>query len=751
MEGLHTAWTQNDATGTDTVGYVDGSLTRSDGWCDTETVTVTDLGRVMGTCPYTPKENSYYIAGLAYYANTTDLRSDLKETQNIHSFFIDTQEYSFNPLSGNKNMLYLAGKYGGFTDLNDNKEPDLATEWDADSDNQPDNYVMVTTPDKLVKGLERAFNNILEKTASSGNVAANSAQLSSDTAVFQAIYKSGVWSGDLLAYAVTSTGVAATPKWKASANVPSPVNRKIFTVTGGAAKAFQWVNLSPADQTALRSSDLVDYLRGDRSKEVRKGGSFRDREAGNVLGDIIHSAPFYVKDNDTVYIGANDGMLHAFNAATGAERFAFIPSAVISRLAKISEPAYTHEYFVDGGISVSTQKQTPGHNYLVAALGHGGKGLFGLDVANPAGFATTDVEWEYYDDANLGYVLGRPLIAKMNDGSWAVILGNGYNSSTGTAALYILDLKTGALLKKIDTGIASDNGLAAPGLIDTDADGDIDSIFAGDLKGNLWKFDVSGSNKNKWDVAFKTKISGKDVAQPFFTAKSTDGSAQPITAQITLATNDVRGDPNYGKHFIFFGTGSYFRSTDPGDTQIESWYGLIDDASTAIAGRALLTKREILQEGSFAGNTVRTFKVATAGDMAGRSGWYLDFTTHPGERIVSASWAYRLAEPVLIASSVIPETDPCLSGGSGFVNAINPFTGARLSSGIFDLNENNNVDDDLLNNVAIGGFDPGVGMPGEPVIVGDRLVVGGSKGTLEDVPINAGNTQGRLSWREILR
>jgi type IV pilus assembly protein PilY1 len=610
----------------------------------------------------------------------------------------------------------------------------------------------------LNAAFDSIFLDILKKVGSASSVTANSTSISSDTAVYQALFNSQDWSGDLKAYPVTSSGVGNTPLWKASEHVPTPTSRKIFTRSGGSAVAFTWANLSTSDQTALGSADVVDYLRGVRSKELQNGGSFRNRPKNpdNVLGDIVHSSPFYVKDTNTVYVGANDGMLHAFSAATGQELFAYIPSALISKLKNLSSPSYTHDYFVDGDIAVSSQSDTGGKNYLVATLGRGGKGLFGLDVTTPGSFATTHVKWECFamggtvstcnGDNDLGFMLGRPVIAKMNDGNWAVIVGNGYNSTSGKAVLYIFKLDDGTLLKKIDTGVAGDNGLASPGVFDSNGDGKIDVIYAGDLKGNVWKFDVSHSNKNQWDVAFKSG----STPQPLFMAKDGSGNVQPITAQITVAVNDVTGDPNYGKRYLFFGTGSYFRSGDPSDTQLQSWYGLIDEG-VQITSRSQLKQRSIQQEGVFDGKTVRVFSEATADDMAGKKGWYLDFTTHPGERIVTASKLYRLVKPTLIASSIIPVVDPCVPGGNGFINAIDPFSGVRLSLPIFDVNNNSDFTDDKLNGKYIGGFDPNVGMPSEPTLVGDRLVVGGSSGSVASIKVNIGTKRtGRISWREIV-
>ncbi|MCI4441632.1 PilC/PilY family type IV pilus protein [Tibeticola sp.] len=605
-------------------------------------------------------------------------------------------------------------------------------------------FFSAADPEQFATAMTNTLIGIVKRTGSASNISANSTSVNTGSQVFQAKFESGKWSGDLEAIKVSATGTDGT-NWKASEHIPAPASRNIFTTSDGSAKPFNWAALSATDQTALGSSDVVEFIRGVRSKELQNGGSFRNRALNNILGDIVHSSPYYVKDTNTVYVGANDGMLHAFDATSGQELFAYIPSAVIPNLQSLAQPNYAHKYFVDGDIAVSSASQTVGKNYLVSTLGLGGKGLFGLDVSTPSSFAAGHVLWEYSSpsDADLGYMLGQPLIAKMNDGSWAVIVGNGYNSSSGKAVLYIFNLTTGALIKKIDTAVGSDNGLATPGVIDADGNGTVDFIYAGDLKGNVWKFDVSDAAVANWKVAFSS--------QPLFTAKDTSNIPQPITAPIIVAKNDLTGDPNNGKRFIFFGTGSYFRSADPTDTQVNSWYGLIDDNGIINSDKSELVLRRINDEGVFDGKQVRTFDSASAGDMTGKKGWYINFTTQSGERIVTASALYKAVKPVLVVSSIIPVVDPCVPGGKGYLNAIAPFSGASLDAGFFDVNGANGFTDDKLNGNFIGGFDPNIGMPGKSVLIGNRLFVGGSSGGLASVKVNLGSTfKGRLSWREII-
>jgi type IV pilus assembly protein PilY1 len=663
--------------------------------------------------------------------------------------------------------LWYAAKWGGFTDRNNNNLPDLVPEWDSNTDGVPDTYFLVQNPLRLKEALKRAFDNIIERSGSAGNVTSNSTSISTESQVFQSIFNTFTWTGNLKAYPVSSGGVGATPNWQAALLIPPAADRKIYTKSDSTAVEFLWANLSTTDQTALASENVVNYLRGDATKELRNtGGTLRNRTT-TVLGDIVHSSPYFVKDNNTVFVGANDGMLHAFSAVNGAEKFAYIPSQALPRLKNLSQIDYgsttnPHQYFVDGDIAVTSLAQTSSHNYLVSTLGQGGKGLFALDVTDPTTFGTSKVLWEYFSttDVDLGYMLGRPTIAKMNDGSMYVIVGNGYNSTSGKAVLYLLNLTTG-VSTKIDTLIASDNGLASPGVFDSDNDGDIDYIYAGDLKGNVWKFNVSQSNSTLWDVAFKSGI----TPEPFFVAKDPFGVTQPITAQISIANNFVTTDINAGKRFIIFGTGSYFRTGDPNDVQKQSWYGLIDEGSQITSIRDGTTfefnnlkKRTVVEEGTLTDRPVRAFSVAEANDMSGKNGWYIDLTkangTAEGERIVTSSKVYSFAEPTLLASSIIPVVDPCVPGGKGYVNAINPFTGARLGLGFFDVNGNGIFTDDKINdenNNLVSSIDLSVGMPSEPVVVGDRLVVGGSSGEIKDIKINLGIVPGRISWREILQ
>lgn len=667
-----------------------------------------------------------------------------------------------------KDPLWYAAKWGGFIERSSppNNFPDVNAEWDSDNDGTPDTYSLVQNPTKLKESLKRSFDTIIDRSASAGNITSNGQQITTDSKVFQTIFNSATWDGELYAYPISSGGVNPTPAWRASEHIPSSGDRTIFTWKDSTTKGVEFktlTNLSSSEQAALSSQDVLDYLRGEKSKELQNSGSFRNRT--RILGDIVHSSPYYVKDTDTVYVGSNDGMLHAFRVSDGVELFTYVPSMVYSNLKSLSDPFYSHKFFVDGDMSASTLTQTSpsnpsaGKNWLVATLGRGAKGLFGLDVTKPASFTASNVLWEYDGvtptvDNDLGYMIGRPQIGRVkadsdSDGEYdtVAVVGNGYNSTNGGSVLYVFNAKTGAVIQKINTSATGNNGLATPFLWDADGDGFVDYVYAGDLLGNVWKFDIKNTSPALWGLA-----SG---VNPIFVAVDGSNNRQPITAQLTVAVDTVSDDPNINKTFVLFGTGSYIFSGDPSSMTQQSWYGIVDDG-TAFTGRDQLKERTIEAVGTITKTdgtivSVRAFSEKIANDMVGKKGWFIDLKdpTARGERIVTSSKIITTIEPTLFASSIIPDNDPCVPGGSGYLNAVNAFTGARLASNFFDVNGNGQFDD-LLGGRSVGSVDLGVGMPGEAIPVGDQIVVGGSSGAIKSIKINLGTKKtGRLMWREI--
>lgn len=684
----------------------------------------------------------------------------------------DIPTFTFTPGAAGASILkgplwYLA-KYGGYTAEDTITGPNRRQEWDADNDGTPDSYFLVQNPLNLRNQLRRALENISSRAGSGGSIIANSTTLSTETLVFQATFNSSRWSGDLLAYPATSAGVGSTPMWNAAARIPDHTGRKIFywsdAVGANKGREFSWgvAGLSTAERAFFDNDQAIfNYLRGERSGEVAKQGNFRDRLDSTVLGDISHSSPAFSKETQTVFVGANDGMLHAFTTKAlgangfpaGSEMFAYIPSTSLPKMKALSATNYNnnHQYYVDGDIAVSNQTTPTDRIYLIGLLGRGGKGMFGLDVTTPENFSANDVKWEYVNplDSDLGFMLGRPVITRIQDGRLVALVGNGYNSTNGSAALYVVELATGAIIRKLVTSVSGNNGLATPGTFDTNSDGEVDFAYAGDMFGNVWKFNLTDANPINWSV--------DNNASPIFVARNGSNVLQPITGPMSIAINTVQADPNAGKRFVFFGTGSYFLSGDPTNTSRQTLYSFID-SNTAVSNRANMTGRAVSITGTFDGKKVRSFPTSSAGDMTGKNGCYVDLP-EAGERMITTPRLFNLAEPTLIGSTIVPVTnDQCVAGGNGYVNAINPFTCARLSLPFFDINDNNNFLDDVIptsgnQSANISSIDLGVGMPGEAILIGNRLVVGGSDGRLEDVRVNIPTVarRGRLSWREIVR
>src|SRR5436190_6586060 len=335
--------------------------------------------------------------------------------------------------------------------------------------------------------------------------------------MFKGDYIKGEWSGNLSAYPVDSDGsvLFSAERWSGGAQpgldaADYDIGRRIVTMKADGTKIpFRWASLATTQQSPLGDNTkgpmVLNYVRGDRTNEKPNGQNYRPR--AHILGDIVHSRPLYVYDSayPRVYVGANDGMLHAFDADSGDEVLAYLPSFFISPVAATSfshikaltvDP-YVHNYYLDASpnaktVTISGATKT----ILVGGAGAGGKGLFALDITNPPLItdsettAASKILWEITPTAinnaastaysELGHTYGVPVIAKLNDGTWAAIVGNGYNQQgANQAVLYVINLTTGAKIAAIATSSptavsdANPNGLSSPTAIDSDFDGKV--------------------------------------------------------------------------------------------------------------------------------------------------------------------------------------------------------------------------------------------------------------------------------------
>lgn len=620
-----------------------------------------------------------------------------------------------------KDPMFYAAKWGGFEDENGNGRPDRNSEWNFDNDSLslPDSYFLVQNPTKLRDSIVQALTKIIERQGSASNLAANvSSRLDTSSRVYRASYIAGKWSGEVESLPVSATGVSLSSSWRASEQIPSWSSRNLYLQTTDnsviSMKDTSFGTLPPNDRALISSADVYEYLKGNKGKEVRSGGTFRNRDS--LLGDIVHSSPQYDLDSDTLYIGSNGGFLHSFNGLTGVEKFGFMPKAVLPRVKNISQPSFErfHEYFVDGENLLGFKfAETSNTYYLYTMLGRGGKGLFSI---NP-GLSTTvpTLLWDYSApittttstvtatlsaaelDPDLGLMLSSGFSSLTNKNSptasYAVFAGNGYNSTSGKAVLYafIIDLNGGLdTVIKIDTGIGGDNGLAGPSGYDINADGKVDFVYAGDLKGNVWKFDVRDTNPANWKLAYTGNT-------PMFKATDATGKPQPITSVMNVIYNQSF-DPGFGQDrlFLTFGTGSYFKFGDTTDLSVQSWYGIYDDQvdfvssstpiTSTVATRPELTQRHLSSPvGTTAGFTVRYAGADVTNDMDGKRGWFIDFVNPAnGERMITKNLFLPGAiKPALQGTSFYPITnDVCVPGGNSYLNALDPFRGINLEAHI---------------------------------------------------------------------
>lgn len=695
----------------------------------------------------------------------------------------------------------------------------------------------------LTSALNAIFANIDSKVSSGSAIAANSTQLNTETLVYQARFNSANWSGEIIAYPLDNAGALGTAKWSTndSGSIPSPSTRNIYTsnanmVSGVISKggiAFTGTNFSSLHtdmQNALNRdySGTTDSKGTDRLNWLRGSSVSGMRSRSKVLGDIINSDPVFVgtesfgysvlpaadgggstyitflerkkQRRKVLYVGANDGMLHALDADTGQEIFAYLPrlltyasppSTTLSyKLSRLTEPTYgqptgpAHQALVDGTFGVGDAYIDTGdgtgtrwHTILVGTFGAGGRGVFALDITempstgtpNPSTiyFNTNSVLWEF-SHAQLGNVMGAPQIVRLQSGAWAAVFGNGYNSDGKTSQLFAVNLATGSLISSfpINTGVGStteENGMGPVSGYDTgsrifgdDTDSGSgyvgDSFYAGDLLGNVWRFTKSGG---AWDSAYKSGGTKKALFQA-----TRSGYKQPITAPIEIGSRPAGTTSGV---MLFFGTGRYFVSGDNATTPVESLYGVWDDKpSSAPYGRTDLQQQTITYQGT--DYRIVSQNAVTYSGGGAKKGWYLDLIPPGG----SAQGERSVTTPLLrhgrvIFTTIIPSTDVCSAGGSSWLMEINQSTGGRLDYSVFDLNNDNLfTGSDMRSDGSVDRYVSGkkgnVGITKAPawLSAGERAYkiqsgtdTSGATGGVQVTKNKGGATRPRTGWRQL--
>lgn len=487
-----------------------------------------------------------------------------------------------------------------------------------------------------------------------------------------------------------------------------------------AANLTQWATLTATQKTNGTGDNLVAYLRGqtgfDQGAAIADNRVFRKRQA--TLGDLIDSKPAFIgkptfnygdsgyqtfKANNanrakTVYVGANDGMLHAFNADTLTERWAFIPSMVIPNLWKLADASYAskHAYYVNGAVSISdicvaadctTATASDWRTILIGGLNGGGRGYYALDITDPINPALL---WEIDPNktgfADLGFTFGNPVVTKRNsDNKWVVLFTSGYNnisdansfyglsstqfkptplytSGNGNGYLFVVDAFTGTKLNGIATNVGNTttpSGLAKIKAYADEAEkNNVSSlVYGGDLDGNLWRFNI-------------------DTNTVFKLAKLTDGTAPtPLSQPVTVA-------PELGlvnnKKVIFVGTGKYLEIADLTNTGKQTLYAIKDDSATA----TLTNARNDLSPQTLAISSTnpdaRVSSSNSAVNFISGNGWYVDFPDS-GERQNVES---QLVLGTLLVPTTVPTSTACQPAGFGWFNFLDYRTGLAVGGGL---------------------------------------------------------------------
>lgn len=739
-------------------------------------------------------------------------------------------------------------------------------------------FYEVATAADLKKALQDFFQHIMAATmpAGAGGIGASgSSSVYDDVGIFTTGYDPAkAWSGYVYADTYGANGsLIANKSWGAGTGTEAPGNhittadkldalgdihgRLILTTRDGDAKPennqigvlFKWAAdasylstaqkallspnvTAPASGSQDSQENIIDFLRGDRSKE---GGTadkpYRVRQSRQ--GDIVNSGVWYVgapTGNDSqsgykefrqqassrdpmIYVGGNDGMLHGFLSENGTEKIAYVPKGLMDKLKDLSSPAYSHRYYVDNTPFSGDAYAQGWQTVLVGTLGAGARGYFILNVTDPRKFTAAHAAnlvlldrtlpasatpAATAQDADIGHIFAAPVvddantlrvtqITRMNNNRWAVVLGNGYNSVNQRPVLLIqyldgdkdkrdnnrLRLKTivAAEAPSTDAGYyGTANGLSAPQLVDINGDGTADVAYAGDLRGNLWKFDLTNENDTHWQVAFDGK--------PLYTAvdAAPQASGETITTRqpIFVAPAVKANDRGVGGMMVAFGTGSNLTVADRGNTSLQTIYSVHDNTryevdsskpgsikiigretcaggacvpapSVVGAGVSSLYQQQIgaasAGGGASAGQTFWSLDNNDSIDWSRQKGWYLKLPA-AGERLLKPMQFYA-GSNILAVFTQVPAglagggaQESCAGGavtaGQQYFTLLNIMDGKPPSVALLDRNG------DALYNAEDGN------VARTQIANGDVRIIMGPSGNQVIVSGNAGGASGGL-------
>jgi type IV pilus assembly protein PilY1 len=658
------------------------------------------------------------------------------------------------------------------------------------------------SPADLRRALDASLNRIKATMAAQSAVATSSSSLNNGTVVFEASFTSSDWHGVVSAFGITNGAINTTPKWTTlnTGSFAPAATRTVITSKSGTPAAGNGIQFSSADATfntmwggvAGANANVLNWLRGDATTEIRNGGAYRNRRT-TVLGDVVDSGPVFAwhenfgyaglpegmsatpnyttyistkasaagtnyQGTGMVYVGANDGIVHRSDVNSGVELFVYVPHSGVPNLPALADPAYSHQFYVDqtpyvGDACVgSGPTSCSWKTVLVGTTGAGGQGVFAIDVTSPASMeagssAAANVLWDLdgYSttntggDPDLGFPIGKPIIARLNNGDWAAVFGNGYLSKNGCAVLFIVRLSDGAMTKIGSTGTAgttvcnavnpnASNGLGPVALSDVDGNMTTDFVYAGDLQGNMWKFDLTSASSGGWTVA----LGGQPLvaASPGCTPAATStapSTCQPITSAPVLGP----ALPGLTGTMVYFGTGRMFAVGDLTATSTQSFYGILDNG-VAVSSSALV--QEVATDN---GNT----RTVTANVVAPpKLGWFMNLPD-TGERVTMSP---LLVDNFVVFATEVPTSNPCSAGGSGWIMAVSATTKTVGGTDFF-------VGSPGINGIqSTVGVIQGITVLSDSTHSQDRFLAGGTQG-VQTFSSAAFSVKGRISWHELTR
>jgi type IV pilus assembly protein PilY1 len=593
--------------------------------------------------------------------------------------------------------------------------------------------------DQLRDAFQNIVNDIYQKIASGTAVAVQSTSTQGKRRLLRAKFVPEAWTGHLEAFSLPYTQ-GDVPLWDAGILLQAmdADNRSIFTAlddTNGPTIAmkrkvlFTEANSSTKDADSNVFSDMLGAVDDAEAKKIiryirgESVAGYRARPDGWKLGDIAYSSPLI--SGSMAYVGANDGMLHAFDINTGEEKWAFIPNSLLGKLKDLTLPEYCHEYFVDLAPRVADVYIGGVHKrILVGGLRGGGNAFFALDITDSSAAGVQPL-WEF-NDAYLGESWSVPTIERVWIGTpvgqerWVVIMGSAFDNKDTKGYLFAVDAITGEQIgnKKLLTG-APQNVLPSLRTIDTDMDGYADRIFVGCLQERFYVVEIGPeADPNKW---VGSHILSTDPGQPISVPSSLSVYHEPGIEKVDLTV------------MAYFGTGKYFTLDDKTDLKLQSFYAVKDNAvKVGKGGLANQTNPDTctpIQEGF---------------------GWYIDLVEGPGERVVSSS---IVLGGYVFFTTFQPNNNPCEAGGIARLYVVGYEAGCVSTEPVIDINGDGVVDEkDMVDGKVPRNFDIGYGMPSDIVFdpVDSTIIIQTSDSTIHVFKVDVLSKRLTVhSWREV--